>query len=166
MKMPKISPQLKKILTILGYVLMFLSFAGLFYWLYKKFILPLLQTKDTSDDITTASTDSKDLESKGLKATYPLSWYSDQAEQWEKAFSLTRFTDVSYNEIMQFLMRLKNYVDFLKLKDAFGLRGVDMFGLVKGGLTDAVVKHGKQEALAAYNGYIRGLYDNYKKKFK
>lgn len=112
-------------------------------------------------DLGQAEDDIKKLEKGKLPPSYAKSYYEDLATQIEQEFRPYIFiTKAKEDQLMPFLKRLKSYRDFLELKKAFGVRSIYMGDY---SLSEFIVDRVDELGKAAYNGYIRGLYDVAKK---
>lgn len=126
---------------------------GIGYAVYNK----IQKAAERSQDVGKAEDDIKTLNKNGLPPSYAKSYYEDMANQIEQKFRPYIFiTKAKKDDLTPFLNRLKSYRDFLELKKAFGVRNIYMGDY---SLSEFIVDRTDELAQAAYNGYIRGLYD-------
>lgn len=139
-------------------VVLIISGLLLVYWIlnkvYNTFFRPNSETVGTleNNQVKTEQTVKNDIvsqTSKGAKATYTDSGYAMLANHLFSKFGV--FSKATYEDVYPVLTKLKSTLDFLKLKDAFGLRDIDGYGLAKPmNLDEAFLKGSDYKANAFY----------------
>ena len=160
--------EIKKIWAKIKPFVMFLLYVTgimLALW-FVMTIVKLIKGADpgAETELETSKDGLKEVE-KSISLSWPLEHYAELSTRMYLELTNTTGLRTNMATMQKFLMDIKHYGDFLKLKAVFGEQKISWYR-GKGTLTDAVVYGSDDLAQAYYNQYVKSLYDNYVKRFK